>query len=122
MAAPPPSVAATEVAPLPSARSRSQREWVTLLRRLVRRRTALFGMVVCLGVLLAAVLAPLVSPFDPLEQVQCELAAREPACAQAGREFGNRLRVQGHRLDQSRTARPAAGRLISFHSMTLGTR
>jgi peptide/nickel transport system permease protein len=68
MAAPPPSVAATEVAPLPSARSRSQREWVTLLRRLVRRRTALFGMVVCLGVLLAAVLAPLVSPFDPLEQ------------------------------------------------------
>lgn len=68
MAAPPPSVAATEVAPLRSARSRSQREWVTLLRRLVRRRTALFGMVVCLGVLLAAVLAPLVSPFDPLEQ------------------------------------------------------
>jgi peptide/nickel transport system permease protein len=68
MAAPPPSAAATEVAPLPSTRSRSQREWVTLLRRLVRRRTALFGMLVFLGVLLAAVLAPLVSPFDPLEQ------------------------------------------------------
>jgi peptide/nickel transport system permease protein len=42
--------------------------WVTLLRRLVRRRTALFGMVVFLGVLLAAVLAPVVTPFDPLEQ------------------------------------------------------
>jgi peptide/nickel transport system permease protein len=41
---------------------------VTLLRRLVRRRTALFGMVVFLGVLLAAVLAPVVTPFDPLEQ------------------------------------------------------
>ena len=68
MAAPPSSAAVTEVAPLPSARSRSQREWVTLLRRLVRRRTALFGMLVFLGVLLAAVLAPLVSPFDPLEQ------------------------------------------------------
>ncbi len=68
MAAPPSSAAVTEVAPLPSARSRSQREWVTLLRRLVRRRTALFGMLVFLGVLVAAVLAPLVSPFDPLEQ------------------------------------------------------
>ncbi|HEU4438189.1 MAG TPA: ABC transporter permease [Methylomirabilota bacterium] len=68
MAAAPPSAAATEVAPLPSARPRREPEWVTLLRRLVRRRTALFGMLVFLGVLLAAVLAPLVAPFDPLEQ------------------------------------------------------
>ena len=68
MAAAPSSVAATEVAPLPSARPRREREWVTLLRRLVRRRTALFGMLVFLGVVLAAVLAPWVSPFDPLEQ------------------------------------------------------
>ena len=64
----PPSATATEVAPLERARPRTEREWVTLLRRLVRRRTALFGMVVFLGVLLAAVLAPVVAPFDPLEQ------------------------------------------------------
>jgi peptide/nickel transport system permease protein len=68
MAAPPPSATATQVAPLQPARSWREREWVVLLRRLVRRRTALFGMVVFLGVLLAAVLAPYVSPFDPLEQ------------------------------------------------------
>jgi peptide/nickel transport system permease protein len=47
---------------------RREREWVTLLRRLARRRTALFGAVVVLAVMLAAVFAPLVSPFDPLEQ------------------------------------------------------
>jgi peptide/nickel transport system permease protein len=41
---------------------------VTLLRRLVRRRTALFGAAVVVAVMLAAALAPLVSPFDPLEQ------------------------------------------------------
>ena len=32
----------------------AEREWVTLLRRLVRRRTALFGMIVVLVVMLAA--------------------------------------------------------------------
>ena len=60
--------AATEVAPLVGARPWVEREWVTLLRRLVRRRTALFGMLVVLGVMLAALAAPLVAPFDPLEQ------------------------------------------------------
>ncbi|HKA63492.1 MAG TPA: ABC transporter permease [Methylomirabilota bacterium] len=85
MAAPPPSAAATEVASLPSARARTEREWVTLLRRLVRRRTALFGMLVFLGVLLAAVLAPLVSPFDPLEQ-----------------DIGQRLRAPGWQDAQGR--------------------
>src|SRR5581483_220532 len=44
------------------------REWVTLLYRLARRRTALFGAAVVLVVILAAVFAPLVSPFEPLEQ------------------------------------------------------
>jgi peptide/nickel transport system permease protein len=39
-----------------------------LLGRLVRRRTALFGMLVVLVVVLAAVFAPLISPFDPLAQ------------------------------------------------------
>ena len=67
MAALPPSVA-TEGVARATPRPRVDREWVALLRRLVRRRTALFGMFVVLGVLLAATFAPLVSPFDPLEQ------------------------------------------------------
>jgi len=46
----------------------AEHEWVTLLRRLVRRRTALFGLLVVLVVMLAAAAAPLVAPFDPLEQ------------------------------------------------------
>ena len=68
MAALPPSVASEAVALATPPRSAAEREWVTLLRRLVRRRTALFGMLVVLGVLLAAAFAPLVAPFDPLEQ------------------------------------------------------
>ncbi len=67
MAALPPSVA-TEAVALATSRPRVDSEWVALLRRLVRRRTALFGMLVVLGVLLAAAFAPLVAPFDPLEQ------------------------------------------------------
>jgi peptide/nickel transport system permease protein len=68
MAASTPSTAATDVVPLAPPRPWAEREWVSLLRRLVRRRTALFGMLVVLVVLLAAALAPLVAPFDPLEQ------------------------------------------------------
>ena len=68
MPAPPPATAATEVAPLLRPRRWAERDWVTRLRRLMRRRTALFGMLVVLGVMLAAVFAPLVAPFDPLEQ------------------------------------------------------
>ena len=41
--------------------------WV-LTRRLLRRRTALFGLVVIVAVLVSALLAPLLAPFDPLEQ------------------------------------------------------
>jgi peptide/nickel transport system permease protein len=46
----------------------SEREWCVFLGRLIRRRTALFGLVVVVIVVGAALLAPLVSPFDPLEQ------------------------------------------------------
>jgi peptide/nickel transport system permease protein len=45
-----------------------EREWVTLIRRLTRRRTALFGFAVVAIVVLTAVFAPVLSPFDPLEQ------------------------------------------------------
>ncbi len=57
-----------EVASPARPRPWTEREWVTLLRRLVRRRTALFGLLVVLAVMLAAAAAPLVAPFDPLEQ------------------------------------------------------
>jgi peptide/nickel transport system permease protein len=87
-AAPPPSTsaAAPDVVGLAAPRRPwRDREWVTLLRRLVRRRTALFGLLVVLTVMLAAVLAPLVSPFDPLEQ-----------------DIGQRLREPGWQDEQGR--------------------
>jgi len=65
---PPAAPPTTGVAPLVGPRPWAEREWLTLLGRLVRRRTALFGMLVVLVVMLAAVAAPLVAPFDPLEQ------------------------------------------------------
>jgi peptide/nickel transport system permease protein len=85
--APPPSTsaAAPDVVALAPPRSWADREWVTLLRRLVRRRTALFGLLVVLAVMLAAVFAPLVSPFDPLEQ-----------------DIGQRLREPGWQDEQGR--------------------
>ncbi|HET6366351.1 MAG TPA: ABC transporter permease [Pseudomonadales bacterium] len=46
----------------------AEREWVRVVTRLVRRRTALFGLIVVLAVLVAAVFASFVSPFDPLAQ------------------------------------------------------
>jgi len=64
----PPTSVVAEAVPVPAPRPPREREWVTLLRRLVRRRTALFGAAVVVAVMLAAALAPLVSPFDPLEQ------------------------------------------------------
>jgi peptide/nickel transport system permease protein len=53
---------------LAPARPLREREWIGLLWRLARRRTALFGLIVVAVVLLTAVFANLVSPFDPLEQ------------------------------------------------------
>ncbi|MDP2626788.1 MAG: ABC transporter permease [Candidatus Rokubacteria bacterium] len=53
---------------LAPARSPAGREWVMLLTRLARQRTALFGFVVVGIVLLAAAFAPLLAPFDPLAQ------------------------------------------------------
>src|SRR5437762_12219736 len=43
-------------------------EWLTLLRRLARRRTALFGLVVVALVFVAAAGAAWWSPWDPIEQ------------------------------------------------------
>ena len=49
-------------------RAEAELEWLNLLGRLARRRTALFGLVVVLVVVLTALTAPWLSPFDPLEQ------------------------------------------------------
>ncbi len=43
-------------------------EWWVFVRRLARRRTALFGLVVVAVVVLTAVAAAVLTPFDPIEQ------------------------------------------------------
>jgi len=43
-------------------------EWLVFMRRLAARRTALVGLVVVVIVVVTAVAAPLLSPFDPVEQ------------------------------------------------------
>lgn len=60
-------VAETSALPLPAARPLA-REWVGFARRLARRRTALFGAVVVALVGLVAAAAPVLAPFDPIEQ------------------------------------------------------
>ncbi|MEX2224051.1 MAG: ABC transporter permease [Candidatus Rokuibacteriota bacterium] len=80
-----PSTIAPDVVPVVPPRPWAEREWVTLLRRLVRRRTALFGMLVVAAVLLAAAFAPFVAPFDPLEQ-----------------DIGQRLKEPGWQDEQGR--------------------
>ena len=80
-----------------------EREWVVLVRRLTRRRTALFGFLVVALVVLVAILAPVVSPFDPLEQ-----------------DIGQRLRPPGwqdaqgrvHPLGTDHLGRDIAARII----------
>ena len=56
------------VVALPAPVSVEERQWLMTLRRLARRRTALFGLGVVSIVLLAAAFAPWLTPFDPLEQ------------------------------------------------------
>jgi len=68
-----------------------RREWVVFLQRLARRRIALFGLIVVVAVVLIALAAPLLTPFDPVEQ-----------------DIAGRLRAPG--------ARDAAG-----HTHPLGT-
>jgi peptide/nickel transport system permease protein len=59
--------AADTAAPAEHAPARTA-EWLVFIRRLSRRRTALFGLIVVLIVVLTALAAPLISPFDPIEQ------------------------------------------------------
>jgi peptide/nickel transport system permease protein len=61
---PPNGVAVALRAPVPV----EEKQWLVTLKRLARRRTALVGLGVVVIVLLAALFAPWLSPFDPLEQ------------------------------------------------------
>jgi peptide/nickel transport system permease protein len=60
--------AATTTLDLVLTRSPAFREWATFTRRLARRRTALFGLVVLLLVVLTSLAAPWLTSFDPVEQ------------------------------------------------------
>jgi peptide/nickel transport system permease protein len=71
---------AERVLPVADVASPRRREWLTFLQRLARRRTALFGVAVVLLVIATALAAPLISPFDPIEQ-----------------DIGNRLKPPGWR-------------------------
>jgi len=72
------------VVALPDAAPIERREWLVFLRRLAARRTALFGLVVVVVVVLTAVGAPLVSPFDPIEQDLGDLRLKAPGFRDAG--------------------------------------
>jgi peptide/nickel transport system permease protein len=60
--------AVTNSLALPRTPDLGRSEAWALLRRLIRRRTALFGLVVVAAVALAALLAPVLAPFDPVAQ------------------------------------------------------
>ena len=66
------------VVALPETARPEPREWLVFLRRLTARRTALFGLVVVLGVVLTALAAPLIAPFDPVEQDLGDLRLKAP--------------------------------------------
>src|SRR5437870_11746424 len=53
---------------LAAGRSPARREWAVFARRLARRRTALFGLVVVMAVVVAALGAPWLAAYDPIEQ------------------------------------------------------
>jgi peptide/nickel transport system permease protein len=59
------STTALDLVPIPSP---ALREWAAFARRLARRRTALFGLVVVALVVLTALAAPWLMVFDPIEQ------------------------------------------------------
>ena len=79
LAAPAPMNALGRVARAPG------REWLVLGHRLARRRTALFGLIVVAVVVVTALAAPWLTPFDPITQ-----------------DIGNRLKPPGWRDDAGR--------------------
>ena len=97
----PPNGASSVVLPLPSAPE--ERQWVMTLKRLARRRTALFGLAVVAVVILCAVGAPLVTVFDPIEQ-DINQRMREPGWRNAA--------GQAHLLGTDHLGRDILARII----------
>jgi len=54
--------------PMPDQLAPARSEWWVFMRRLARRRTSLFGLVVVTVVVATALAAAFVTPFDPVEQ------------------------------------------------------
>jgi len=75
---------------MPEALAPARSEWWVFMRRLARRRTSLFGLVVVTAVLATALAAALVTPFDPVEQ---DIGARLKA--PLTRDAGGRVHVLG---------------------------
>jgi peptide/nickel transport system permease protein len=76
--------------PMPEALAPARSEWWVFMRRLARRRTSLFGLVVVTAVVATALAAALVAPFDPVEQ---DIGARLKA--PLTRDAGGRVHVLG---------------------------
>ena len=76
--------------PMPEALAPARSEWWVFMRRLARRRTSLFGLVVVTAVVATALAAALVTPFDPVEQ---DIGARLKA--PLTRDAGGRVHVLG---------------------------
>src|SRR5881409_4135613 len=89
------SVPLSRAVDLSAGRAPAPREWALFARRLARRRTALFGLVVVMIVAIAALGAPWLSAYDPTEQ-----------------EITNRLKPPG--------SQDAAGRAHLFGTDHLG--
>jgi peptide/nickel transport system permease protein len=81
----------SSVIALPETTPRERPQWQVFLRRLAARRTALFGLLVMVVVVLTALAAPWVSPFDPIEQDLGDLRLKPPGY----RDAGGRLHLLG---------------------------
>jgi peptide/nickel transport system permease protein len=66
-------------------RAAATSEWLVFTRRLARRRTAVFGLAVVIVVVVAALAAPLLTPYDPVEQRIAERLQPPGARDSAGR-------------------------------------
>jgi peptide/nickel transport system permease protein len=97
------STTARALTTLPDDVRPAQPEWALFARRLGRRRTALFGAVVVAVVVITALAAPWVSPFDPLEQSIGERLKAPGWRDQAGR---------GHPLGTDHLGRDILARII----------
>ena len=76
--------------PMPDQLAPARSEWWVFMRRLARRRTSLFGLVVVTVVVATALAAALVTPFDPTEQ-----DIGERLKAPLTRDAGGRVHVLG---------------------------